>query len=280
MRTKWQNTSLSLLAALALLLTSCGNRNVREEIIPRYRFAMNETLAYKMSLNLDLTADAGLFRFSGNIGLTMDADVKAVATNQWGYKLQVAMRNPNVTGASGQVNTSVIAALNFIRNYLSTIYIQTNGKVTVPFEGNPHPGLSSYGQMIFPDFIDMPGLWAGTRTKVEFATKMEEKKFMEIMEIESHIARYEAPYLVIDRKVTVKIYDLESYRNSADPQEEGSAEINFTDRFDAVRGVLVSKDGYFFLSGAVRVSRGILGYTISLSGSGSFKMNLAGEPAS
>lgn len=276
MQTKWKNIYLSLIAAV--VVAGCGNRTPREEIQPVYHWTNGQIYPYKITMNVDLTADAGLFRFNGAIGLNMDADLKPVGTNQWGTKVQVGLKNPEVTGATGQVSSVVISALNFIRNYMSTIYIQTNGKTTALYQNAPHGGLSSYAQLIFPDFSDMPGMIAGRRTTSEFVTKMQETKMMEVIEVESHVERVASPFVFVTHHVVVRMYDYEEYQNSADRNELGALELNMTDKFDYVRGVLVSKSGYFFVNGAVKMSRGILAYTISVSGSGSFKMDEVTAP--
>lgn len=262
-----------LIAAL-ILFASCGKTTVREAIHPQYRFEPGQVTGYKFVFSGDITADAGLFRFNGTVGVEMDGELKTVTSNSWGWKNQLSMKNPKVTGATGQANTAVMSALNFVRSYLSVIYMQTNGRATVPFQNAPNEGLSSYAQIVFPDFSDMDALnGAGTHQKVEFGVKMQDKPMMEVVVIDSRIDRVNPPYLVLSRTASVKFYDVDEYRNSADPKPQIGADITMTDRFDYVRGVLVSKDGYFFVDGAVKMSRGILGYTISISGNGTFRMD-------
>lgn len=255
-----------------LLLFGCGKEAVREEVYPRYQFTLNEPIDYEAEITMDLTVEAGFISFNGEVGLEMDISLNAVESNEMGYKVQVSLANPNVIGANSQISTLAIQALNFVRNYLSTIYITPEGQLTVFYNNTNHAGLEAYASLIFPDFSDMEELWGTKKISTNFAMKNEDIKMIETFKMESSVNQISYPIIKIGNEVDIDIFEMDNYLKSVDPDEMGSLEMEFTDYFDNSGGYLEKKSGYFFLEGNMMISQGIFALTVSLRGNGSFSM--------
>lgn len=262
-----------LLLVLATVLLSCEREAVvEEEIIPRYQFEMEETQSYSVDFNVNITVEAAIFSFSGEIGMTGVLELKAVESNEYGTKLEVSILNPQLEGGNSQLNTFMMTALNFVRTYMSTVYITPEGELTIFYKENPHPALQSYARILFPDFSDIEALENGMEFQTNFASKYEDNRFMNVLELESQWTRTTEDYIKIANELEVAMFEYEGFENTVNPVELALFEMEYTDLFDYRNGKLLSKNGYFFVEGSLKVSQGIIAITISLNGSGSFGM--------
>lgn len=271
---------VTAVVASAFFLFGCAKEVVREDIQPRYVFPIDESVSYEAEITMDLTVEAGFISFSGEVGLELDISLKAVETNQYGYKLQVSLANPNVIGANSQISTLAIQALNFVRNYLSVIYITPEGKLTVFYNNTNHAGLESYASLIFPDFSRMDELWNKVKISTNFAMKNEDMRLIETFKMESSVNQVSYPDMKVGHKVDIGLYELEDYYKSVDPIELGTLEMEYTDVFDYELGRLDKKTGYLFLEGNMMISQGIFALNVSLRGTGSFSMKRVDEEIS
>ncbi len=268
---------LSLLLILPLLFSACGK--TRRVVQPHYRFELSHISRYNVLGQLTIGVNAGLVNFNGKINLSAILELKAESTNSlYGTFLRVNIKDVNVSGVSGKIKGIVLTYINYIRILFSGMYISDTGRVTVFYKNQPHSGLSSYGQMVFPDFSDMTALWDGQSINTNFNGRFQKQAVTIGISINSSVVGISSPNIHIQHNIEIATYDQKEFEKSSDPQRWGTFSAELNDTFNYIDGVLTQKTGDFNFDMSVPIRQGFLSYVISVQGSGTLKMQEIAQP--
>jgi hypothetical protein len=262
------------------MVSTCA-REVRTDIKPRYNFEEGKTVAYDFKVDVNMNVNAMIIQYSGDIKISGKAEMTPVSyVSNLGYRVNFIIRDLNVDGGDARVNAEIIKSVNLLRTWFSTFYITEYGKVTAFHQERPNAQLSSYANAVLPQFDDMEKLWNGYTVSTNYNVRESgrDDRYIAAYSHSRSIRNFDTLNLNVANKIGIDVFERDEYEKAVTPQKMGSAELNLTDIFNYIDGMLVSKTGDLFFYLTLSIRKGIFSYNISVSGRGDIELMLIETP--
>lgn len=256
---------------------SCGTQKVK--VIPAYKFNIGEVLQYNLKMNLLINVDAGLFKYSGNIRLNADLIFKVVDKFDNLYKIEVDIKNPNIDGANSQILSIIYRNLNLIRSIISTIFLSSDGKITIVNTNYLDNSYTLFTKYILPEFTDFENLKNYYKFETNIISFVEEKKLLNKFSSEQQYFDIKDNNLILNNTINFLSYNYQDYYNSVEPENIGNITIDYKDVFNYDAGKFLKKNGNIKINinfDNLSIKKGIFvfSYNLSIIGNGDFEILL------
>lgn len=272
MKNKWPNYVLSIF--VFALITSCGK--IKSTLMPSYYFEIGKPYVYKANLKLNLTADAGLLKYSGLMDISADMEIKAIEKNEMGYRILMDIKNLEIKGADSPIVATISLSLNSIKNSLSEFYISEKGKTIVLYNGKIAVGLNSYIQMFFPDLSEFE-LKKESLYITNFPAKFQKKDYIVVFKKFSRSLDSAFDKLLLQNQIEFLTYPKEDFLSLEEKKSTGNLILNYEDTFGLIYHQLLIKKGNLNMNFSFSVKEGFFTYVIAFQGNGDFEITLQEE---
>ncbi len=257
-----------LFFGVLVLITSCGE--VKKEIVPKYRLEVGKELSYKLKGKADLNVDMGLFFYNSQVAFSTVAVFTPLETNDFGYRMQMNLKDINVEGVSNQLQTALFVGMNGLRRVLSEFDIDEYGSTRVMVNGAQVDYLSYILEVFFVNLKDI-------QNKKTFSTNIagwldKNTPIVSKYEIERFIKERSGSIIVIYQKGNLITYSKEEFEKSVEPKSLGVAKYELFNRFDVVKGKLVDKNATFDINYEIPVKQGFITTFIKIKCKGELKL--------
>lgn len=261
-----------LFLGILVLISSCGE--VKKEIVPKYRFEVGKELSYKLKGKADLNVDMGLFFYNSQVAFSADAIFMPVETNEFGYRMQMNLKDIIVEGVSNQLQTALFVGMNGLRRVLSEFDIDEYGSTRVMVNGVYIDYLSYILEVFFVNLKDI-------QSKKTFSTNIagwldKNTPIVSKYGSEVFIKERKANIIIIYQKGDLITYSKEEFEKSVEPKSLGVAKYELYNRFDVVNGRLLDKNATFDINYEIPVKQGFITTFIKIKCKGELKLTSSG----
>lgn len=268
MRHRCRNIRFSLFILAASLLAAC-QAPVRTEKELRYTFPAGVPLIYNLDMEMDTSADAGIFQYKGIIRMTGRFELTKIMTNTpYGERVQMVLRDLDIQAEDPRIRAGIMLGMNFFRSYFAYLYFSPQGRVQVLHGTRPQPELSSYASMLFPDFSQPALLWQGYTADTNFVIRLQDTPYRISISQSDQPAALRAREILFNRRYLYRLYQEKDYQTSVDPQPIATIDTSFRIAFDPDLERITSVQADVLLNLAYPMEQGILVQNITLQSRG------------
>ncbi|MCX7821788.1 MAG: hypothetical protein N2258_08980 [Brevinematales bacterium] len=252
-----------------VLVLSCGE--TKKEMPPKYNFETGKELSYNLKGKADLNVDMGLFVYNSGITFSTKANFLPTETNQYGYHMQMTIKDLTLEGVSNQLQTALFMGVNSIRKLLSEFDIDEYGNTRVIVNGTQIDYLSYILEVFFVNLKDI-------QNKKSFSTNIsgwidKNTPIVSKYESQSFIKEKRGNIIIIYQGGNLTTYGKEEFEKSVEPKSIGIARYELNNRFDVANGKLLDKNATFDINYEIPVKQGFITTFIKIKCKGELKLS-------
>ncbi|URA10086.1 hypothetical protein [Thermospira aquatica] len=261
MRRKWLLTCCSL---LVLLFASCG-RLIRPVEPFVYQFEVGKTYRYHLSMESQLSLEAGLVGYQGTVKLTASLYMTPLAFSNGQYLFQLLIRDVSLENADKNLSGAVYSYLNYLSTVFYEWYMTPEGRVTVYYRDLPIYPLQWLAGMVLVDVSHWDEITGrGEEKTTNFQAMFQNQEITVETSLFQRLVAINSESYTLEQR-----YTYNAYKQKAFPM----ANIDFQMETILNRKTkrIATKTGYFQFQGSVPfLQQGFLSLSARFQGMGKF----------